>query len=128
MLVRKTQERLKQRDCPYNMFCNGCSRRNGTLQQMTPPAKLKTATDYFSIYKSSTGPIKNRKLNKRSKRANGPEHPVFVETAVFVDKDLFDHMKSNFPTDTERELIRFVLAMINAVSNKQEASELFTSL
>ncbi|KAK9696181.1 Reprolysin family propeptide [Popillia japonica] len=41
--------------------------------------------------------------------------PVFVETAVFVDRDLFDHMITNFPVDTERELIRFVLAMINAV-------------
>lgn len=57
---------------------------------------------------------------KRVKRStiNAVENPVFIETAVFVDKDLFDHMKSNFPADTERELIRFVLAMINAVSIK----------
>nr|CAD7443291.1 unnamed protein product [Timema bartmani] len=41
--------------------------------------------------------------------------PIYVETAVFVDKDLFRHMALNFPTDTERELIRVVLAMINAV-------------
>lgn len=40
---------------------------------------------------------------------------MFVETAVFVDKDLFEHMKVNFPANAERELIRFVLAMINAV-------------
>lgn len=55
---------------------------------------------------------------RRVKRDNFPlESPVFVETAVFVDRDLFDHMKINFPVDTDRELIRFVLAMINAVSN-----------
>lgn len=42
--------------------------------------------------------------------------PVFVETAVFVDRDLFQHMRANYPIDTERELVRFVLAMINAVS------------
>nr|CAD7577310.1 unnamed protein product [Timema californicum] len=42
--------------------------------------------------------------------------PIYVETAVFVDKDLFQHMALNFPTDTERELVRVVLAMINAVS------------
>lgn len=47
------------------------------------------------------------------------ESPVFVETSVFVDRDLFDHMKVNFPVDTERELIRFVLAMINAVMLKK---------
>nr|CAD7427841.1 unnamed protein product [Timema monikensis] len=41
--------------------------------------------------------------------------PIYVETAVFVDKDLFRHMGLNFPTDTERELVRVVLAMINAV-------------
>ncbi|KAJ8972920.1 hypothetical protein NQ317_010578 [Molorchus minor] len=53
---------------------------------------------------------------KRSKRETFPDGaPAFVETAVFVDRDLFDHMKINFPMDTERELIRFVLAMINAV-------------
>lgn len=53
----------------------------------------------------------------RSKRDTVPlGTPVFVETAVFVDKDLFEHMKTNFPVETERELIRFVLAMINAVS------------
>lgn len=40
---------------------------------------------------------------------------VFVETAVFVDRDLYKHMTINFPKDTERELVRFVLAMINAV-------------
>lgn len=74
--------------------------------------------------------IDNQKLNKHSeeietnsvivqknriKRDTNIENPVFIETAVFVDRDLFDHMKNNYPVDTERELIRFVLAMINAV-------------
>ncbi|XP_050295630.1 A disintegrin and metalloproteinase with thrombospondin motifs adt-1-like [Anthonomus grandis grandis] len=59
--------------------------------------------------------IINRKL-KRAKREVFPAGAtVFVETAVFVDRDLFEHMKSNFPVDTEREIIRFVLAMVNAV-------------
>lgn len=61
--------------------------------------------------KSSEKPKK-----KRSKREIFPAGtPVFVETAVFVDKDLFEHMSTNYPEETERELIRFVLAMINAV-------------
>ncbi|KDR17787.1 A disintegrin and metalloproteinase with thrombospondin motifs 18 [Zootermopsis nevadensis] len=44
-----------------------------------------------------------------------PGMPIHVETAVFVDKDLYQHMALNFPADTERELVRVVLAMINAV-------------
>lgn len=51
--------------------------------------------------------------NKRKRRAILPA--VFVETAVFVDRDLFKLMTVNFPKETERELVRFVLAMINAV-------------
>ncbi|EFA06592.2 A disintegrin and metalloproteinase with thrombospondin motifs adt-1 isoform X2 [Tribolium castaneum] len=59
---------------------------------------------------------KKIKSLSRSKREVLPfGTPVFVETAVFVDRDLFEHMKTNFPVETERELIRFVLAMINAV-------------
>ncbi|KAI8420420.1 hypothetical protein MSG28_008914 [Choristoneura fumiferana] len=50
---------------------------------------------------------------ERQKRAVLPA--VFVETAVFIDRDLYKHMTVNFPKDTERELVRFVLAMINAV-------------
>ncbi|XP_050674591.1 A disintegrin and metalloproteinase with thrombospondin motifs 16-like [Leptidea sinapis] len=49
----------------------------------------------------------------RRKRAILPA--IFVETAVFVDRDLYKHMTINFPKDTESELVRFVLAMINAV-------------
>ncbi|KAI5640167.1 reprolysin family propeptide domain-containing protein [Phthorimaea operculella] len=50
---------------------------------------------------------------RRQKRAILPA--IFVETAVFVDRDLYKHMTVNFPKETERELVRFVLAMINAV-------------
>jgi hypothetical protein len=56
---------------------------------------------------------------RREKRSAGgllPGTPIHVETAVFIDKDLYQHMALNFPTDTERELVRVVLAMINAVS------------
>ena len=52
-------------------------------------------------------------IDTRQKRAVLPA--IFVETAVFVDRDLYKHMTVNFPKDTERELVRFVLAMINAV-------------
>lgn len=41
---------------------------------------------------------------------------LFIETAIFVDKDLFRHMAVNYPKNTEGNLIRFVLAMINGVN------------
>ncbi|CAG7828000.1 unnamed protein product, partial [Allacma fusca] len=47
-------------------------------------------------------------------REREPSH-LTIETAVFIDKDLFKHMKSNFPDDTHGEVTRIVLAMINAV-------------
>lgn len=42
-------------------------------------------------------------------------HVLFVETAIFVDRDLFRHMAKNYPKNTEGNLIRFVMAMINGV-------------
>lgn len=40
---------------------------------------------------------------------------LFIETAIFVDRDLYRHMEKNYPKNTESSLIRFVLAMINGV-------------
>lgn len=42
-------------------------------------------------------------------------HVLFIETAIFVDRDLFRHMAKNYPKNTEGNLIRFVMAMINGV-------------
>lgn len=49
------------------------------------------------------------------KKNTGKFAHLTIETAVFVDKDLYAHMKSNFPEDTHGEVSRIVLAMINAV-------------
>lgn len=51
---------------------------------------------------------------KRNSATNIP-NVLHIETAIFVDKDLFRHMAKNFPRNTESHLIRFVLAMINGV-------------
>ncbi|KAL1512738.1 hypothetical protein ABEB36_002278 [Hypothenemus hampei] len=64
---------------------------------------------------NESGNIKETNLKRAKREALPAGTTIFVETAVFVDKDLFEHMKTNFPVDTEREIIRFVLAMINAV-------------
>ncbi|KAJ2948705.1 hypothetical protein O0L34_g7960 [Tuta absoluta] len=66
-----------------------------------------------AFIKKLVKPSKNSKDISRQKRAILPA--IFVETAVFVDRDLYKHMTVNFPKETERELVRFVLAMINAV-------------
>lgn len=42
-------------------------------------------------------------------------HILFIETAIFVDRDLYRHMAKNYPKNTEGNLIRFVMAMINGV-------------
>ncbi|KAJ8963106.1 hypothetical protein NQ318_018571 [Aromia moschata] len=78
-------------------------------EKSPPPRQTKDFSD-------AKGNRNRRSITlRRSKRESFPDGaPAFVETAVFVDRDLFDHMKINFPVDTERELIRFVLAMINA--------------
>ncbi|XP_030381356.1 A disintegrin and metalloproteinase with thrombospondin motifs 16 [Scaptodrosophila lebanonensis] len=66
----------------------------------------------------------SRQLGKRPRRhissggrhwRAGPPHELHIETAIFVDSDLYRHMEKNFPKDTESQLIRFVLAMINGV-------------
>lgn len=41
---------------------------------------------------------------------------LYVETSVFVDRDLYRHMLENFPKDTEDQVLKVVLAMVNAVS------------
>lgn len=92
-----------------------CSHQNLIGNKTSPKLFSKPSANFVSKKgKAING--KNLKILNRNKRENfAPGAPVFVETAVFVDRDLFDHMKANFPLDTERELIRFVLAMINAV-------------
>ncbi|XP_045112507.1 A disintegrin and metalloproteinase with thrombospondin motifs adt-2-like [Portunus trituberculatus] len=40
---------------------------------------------------------------------------LYVETSVFVDRDLYRHMLENFPKDTEEQVLKVVLAMVNAV-------------
>lgn len=83
---------------------NGASSNNITDFKMSVVHRNQTITSF--IEKLST-------RISREKRAILPA--VFVETAVFVDRDLYKLMTINFPKDTDREVVRFVLAMINAV-------------
>lgn len=68
------------------------------------------------VVKKRSIPLKENFEVQRDRRAVGVASPVHVETAVFIDRDLYTHMKTNFPTDTEKEVVKFVLTMVNAVS------------
>lgn len=64
-------------------------------------------------------PLGHQRHNGRTKRfisgTNKVPRVLHIETAIFVDKDLYRHMSKNYPKDTESRLMRFVLAMINGV-------------
>lgn len=73
------------------------------------------ADNLWSTTRKMDYSFKPRYRPKRN--VNKPSIPdvLHVETAIFVDKDLFRHMAKNFPRNTESNLIRFILAMINGV-------------
>ncbi|XP_046752796.1 A disintegrin and metalloproteinase with thrombospondin motifs adt-1-like isoform X1 [Diprion similis] len=86
---------------------NDAPKASGTFQEITVQRDLWNEKSVFR-YKRGISEL------RRTDRGTGSS-PVFVETAVFVDRDLYHHMARNYPQNTERELVRFVLAMINAV-------------
>lgn len=63
----------------------------------------------------NTNEKKNKKRGMRRKRYTSSKRELNIETAVFVDRDLYRYMVSMFPNNTERDIFRFVLAIINAV-------------
>uniref|UniRef100_A0A336KUH1 CSON014126 protein n=1 Tax=Culicoides sonorensis TaxID=179676 RepID=A0A336KUH1_CULSO len=69
------------------------------------------SSSYVPRYRPKRQISSNSKNNVQSNIPN----VLHIETAIFVDKDLFRHMRKNFPVNTESHLIRFVLAMINGV-------------
>ncbi|XP_076268234.1 A disintegrin and metalloproteinase with thrombospondin motifs adt-1-like isoform X2 [Rhynchophorus ferrugineus] len=108
VLIRRHHGQFTQDDSDYGYVDNG----NIVNMDTSPAVNGIPEADKRKIGRLN----KFKKKAKRSKREIFPTGAtVFVETAVFVDKDLFKHMKTNFPVETEREIIRFVLAMINAV-------------
>lgn len=58
---------------------------------------------------------RGNRLKRYISGTNKVPRVLHIETAIFVDKDLYRHMTKNYPKDTESKLIRFVLAMINGV-------------
>ncbi|RZF44627.1 hypothetical protein LSTR_LSTR000579 [Laodelphax striatellus] len=92
-------------------FDQSVDSRNSNNQSKKCENDLPTGDFKFSNYVKNDN---HKKLDRRRSMVSTLP-PVHVETAVFVDRDLFRHMAINFPSDTEKELVRFVLAMVNAV-------------
>lgn len=112
LLIRKSHTAESSSSCPHSHLIK--TNLSKALLRSLGNNITSQQTKDFRVDKTTA---EKQNVLRRRKRETFPEGaPAFVETAVFVDRDLFDHMKSNFPVDTERELIRFVLAMINAVS------------
>jgi hypothetical protein len=67
-----------------------------------------------------TPPLISKSKKRVERSANiQSESAITIETAVFVDAFLYNHMaRTNFPDDTEQEMTHFVLAMINAVISR----------
>ncbi|KAK6643512.1 hypothetical protein RUM43_005022 [Polyplax serrata] len=102
---------------------NGIILINSTVYLIKPlPLRYRqsnSTTPHLLVKSESVGSVRKPWVlagrRKRQRRSFGLKKEVKVETAIFVDRDLYRHMLNNFPENTERNLYRFVLAMINAV-------------
>ncbi|XP_050443117.1 A disintegrin and metalloproteinase with thrombospondin motifs adt-1-like isoform X2 [Adelges cooleyi] len=65
--------------------------------------------------KDSLGKFGDRLIESRQKRDTWSSTVLNLEIAIFVDQDLYRLMAVSFESNTEKEVIRFVLAMVNAV-------------
>lgn len=92
--------------------------RNRTTDFAEPSTNQTDENVIFEPDMAAYEPSFNEPRDRRNKRhISNIKVPdtLHVETAIFIDKDLYRHMSKNFPKNTEAHLIRFVLAMINGV-------------
>lgn len=67
---------------------------------------------------SVDNPNSIKRIKRRISATEKIPQVLHIETAIFVDKDLYKHMAINFGNDTESQIIRFVLALVNGVRLK----------
>ncbi|XP_058833011.1 A disintegrin and metalloproteinase with thrombospondin motifs adt-2 isoform X2 [Topomyia yanbarensis] len=91
-----------------NHTTNVIAHRNQTDENVIFEPKMAAQEPLFTSSK-----IRDR--HKRHINTASIPDVLHIETAIFIDKDLYRHMSKNFPKSTEAHLIRFVLAMINGV-------------
>lgn len=82
----------------------------------TDESNIKINFDSSSnlIFQSNVDAVKKR-MKRRISATDRIPQVLHIETAIFVDKDLYKHMATNFANDTESQIIRFVLALVNGV-------------
>lgn len=83
----------------------------------SPHRTGSASVDWLTRYQSGSDWSSGR---KQKREAPPPGSEINVETAVFVDKDLVQYMGRIFAEHTEKELVKFVLTMVNAVSNNNK--------
>lgn len=90
-----------------------------TVHILTPSSKaryqLVHGPDYSELVSRKRRAIGSETSTNRNSTTTSKPKVLHIETAIFVDKDLYRHMAKNYPKNTESQLIRFVLAMINGV-------------
>lgn len=103
---------------------NPLPERFGTKSHIVYEIKQSNTTDESNIgfnselINSIFHPNVKGLLKREKRRISATEkipQVLHIETAIFVDKDLYKHMAINFANDTESQIIRFVLALVNGV-------------
>ncbi|KAH8407513.1 hypothetical protein KR222_004682, partial [Zaprionus bogoriensis] len=103
----KQQSQLRLRYHPRHHHHAGSSSSSSSSNSLL--GSVSSSNSY------STAPRHRRHIGVAPARRWQAPHELHIETAIFVDSDLYRHMERNFPKDTKSQLIRFVLAMINGV-------------
>lgn len=119
--TNRLQGILKYRNEEYMIFPLPERFGKKSVHILTPSTKSR----YHLIHKHELSELLLRKRrsigSEKSSAFSNSSTPttkpkvLHIETAIFVDKDLYRHMAKNYPKNTETHLIRFVLAMINGV-------------
>lgn len=78
-------------------------------------SNIKFKSDNSSMVPPNAMEQVKKRMKRRISATDKIPQVLHIETAIFVDKDLYKHMATNFANDTESQIIRFVLALINGV-------------
>ncbi len=113
--TRPSWDSKNQTSTKYSVSAADGPSRKGRRDDGVFGDRWKTSLDSEIIWADRSNEISKGKFEDLTNVKDRPRSHLTIETAVFVDKDLYKHMKQNFPEDTRGEVTRIVLAMINAV-------------
>lgn len=109
----RNQHILQEVDRPQTPFYDQINQR---FQYDLDEIKNDNSTVVHDNIQPNGATIQQRRRRFITKSTKNDEpKDLHIETAIFVDRDLYRHMEKNYPQNTESKLIRFVLAMVNGV-------------